>query len=567
MMRDILGSVEKLYQSGLYSNVVEICNLTNCAKEISSDKIPPGQICQMQLLLADSYLELREWKLAESLYRMILQQRKQANKARQMTELSSVGNCELVSEVDIKYKLHQCCVAVGQSNQAISVLQSIPSANRTVKVNMSLGRLYHLAGMEKPAIAAYREVLRECPLAVEALRALLQLGVKPRELQELSLHLELDWLSGWVGAQAKLYSRDYPGAVQDLTHLELVLPGSGSLLVDTGLAHQWAGNTDQAIISLARAAALAPTNMRGMDSLSALYAETGKVRELESLATRLMGLSEEQPQSWVAMGYYCHLSKKSPRAVYFAHKACLLDPRNVEALLLKGRVLLDLKKLSDAINHFREAVQLARFRYEAHQGLVECYLGLNRQREAVTFATAACKDLSNSARALTLYATVLLKEPMSCARAKSLLEKAAVTGHLPAVYKLVEVLDREGNIAKAVEVLEKQLIDNSTATLHQKLADLLSRPGAGTEDRAVEHYSKALALDPKNEGALQGLEKMEANTEGGDGTYDLSEMEDKYEVGSVGRSSPAVPEMEDSETEAVWSDGDLNLVTGGGPGT
>ena len=50
----------------------------------------------------------------------------------------------------------------------------------------------------------------------------------------------------------------------------------------------------------------------------------------------------------------------------------------------------------------------------------------------------------------------------------------------------------------------------------------------------------------------------------GDATYDLSEMEEKYEVGSVGRSSPAVPEMEDSETEAVWSDGDINLVTGGG---
>ena len=48
---------------------------------------------------------------------------------------------------------------------------------------MALGRLYQLAGMEKPAISSYREVVRECPLAVEALRALIQLGLKPRELQ------------------------------------------------------------------------------------------------------------------------------------------------------------------------------------------------------------------------------------------------------------------------------------------------------------------------------------------------------------------------------------------------
>lgn len=558
-----MSSVQHLYNCGLYSNVVEVCNLTNCAKEIYSEQAPAGQIWQVQLLLADSYLELREWKLAENLYRQILQQRKQLSRARQVCVIVSSGGNDLASDSDIKYKLHQCYVALGQSNQAINILQSIPCSSRSVKVNMSLGRLYQLAGMDKPAISSYREVVRECPLAVEALRALVQLGVKPRELQELTLELDVSWLTGWLAGQTKLFSRDYPGAVQELRKLEVLLP-SPSIQVDIGLAHHWAGNTELAITALARAATLSPTNMRGMDALASLYAETGNIRDLEGLATRLMGVSEEQPQPWIAMGYYCHLSKKSPRAVYFAHKACLLDPRNVEALLLKGRVLLDLKKLSDAINHFREAVGLARHRYEAHQGLVECYLGLSRQREAVTFATAACKDLGNSPRALTLYATVLLKEPLSCARAKTMLEKASVSGHLPAVYKLVEVLDREGATAKAVEVLEKQLVHSSTVTLHQKLADLLSRPGAGTEDRAVQHYSKALAMDPKNEAALQGLEKMEANTEGGDATYDLSEMEEKYEVGSVGRSSPAVPEMEDSETEAVWSDGDINLVTGGG---
>ena len=58
---------------------------------------------------------------------------------------------------------------------------------------------------------------------------------------------------------------------------------------------------------------------------------------------------------------------------------------------------------------------------------------------------------------------------------------------------------------------------------------------------------------------------MEANTDAGmEATYDLSEMEEKYEVGSVGRASPVVGELEDSETEAVWSDGDLNLAAGTG---
>ena len=129
------------------------------------------------------------------------------------------------------------------------------------------------------------------------------------------------------------------------------------------------------------------------------------MRELENLAVRLMNLSEDHPQPWVAMGYFCHLSKKSPKSVYFAHKACTLDSRNEEALLLKGRVLSDLKKLPEAINHFKEALSVAPHRYEVHKGLVDCYLGLSRQREAVNFATGCCKNLANSPRALTLYAS------------------------------------------------------------------------------------------------------------------------------------------------------------------
>ena len=68
------------------------------------------------------------------MYRMILQQRKQQGKARQVTELVMIGGSEQgASDNDIKYKLHQCYVALAQSNQAINILQSIPSSSRSVK--------------------------------------------------------------------------------------------------------------------------------------------------------------------------------------------------------------------------------------------------------------------------------------------------------------------------------------------------------------------------------------------------------------------------------------------------
>jgi len=567
MLSDLFCALQQLHAAGLHSNVVDLCSVANCVVEQNLDMLNSNQVWQLQVYHGDALLEMREWRRAEAVYREALQAKKHYLKVKQ---LEGVGETGCSSEVDVKYKLHKCYVAMGQPTQAINILQSIVAKNRTARVSMALGRLYHQNGMERPAIAAYREVVRECPLALEALRLLLSLGVKAREVQELTMEGlgglvesgQVDWLGGWLAGQAALYGREYDVAVRELRGLEDrgYVRGSVGVLVDQGLAHHWAGEVEQAVSVLSRAASLAPHNLRGMDSLAALFAQTGKVRELESLATRLMGVSEEQPQPWVAMGHFCHLNKKSPKAVYFAHKACLLDTRNVEALLLKGQVLLDLKKLPDAMNHFREALQLAPHRFEAHRGMVDCYLGLSRQREAVTVATGACKHLSNSPRSLTLYATVLLKEPLSCARAKSLLEKAAGTGHLPAVYLLVELLDREGATQRAVELLTSQLVHTSTATLHQKLGDMLARMGQGQEEKAVEHYSRALALDPKNEGAIQGLQKMEANTDGMEASYDMNDME---EVGSVGRGSPPAGELEDSETEAVWSDGDLNLVASG----
>lgn len=51
-------------------------------------------------------------------------------------------------------------MAVRQYTQALTLLESIPQRHRTPKVNMKLGHLYQQAGMERPAITAYKEVLK-----------------------------------------------------------------------------------------------------------------------------------------------------------------------------------------------------------------------------------------------------------------------------------------------------------------------------------------------------------------------------------------------------------------------
>lgn len=66
-------------------------------------------------------------------------------------------------------------------------------------------------------------------------------------------------------------------------------------------------------------------------------------------------------------------------------------------------------------------------------------------------------------------------------------------------------------------------------------------------------FSLALNLDPKNAKATEGLQKIEHSSEGNHdmNNYDLA-MEELH-------SDDA--ELEESETEGGWSDGDLNLAT------
>lgn len=82
------------------------------------------------------------------------------------------------NDVEIKYKIYLCCMAQKQRKAAADILQEIAARSRTPKINMALGNLYKEMGMERSAVTCFKEVLRECPMALEAVENLLKLGIK-----------------------------------------------------------------------------------------------------------------------------------------------------------------------------------------------------------------------------------------------------------------------------------------------------------------------------------------------------------------------------------------------------
>ncbi len=139
--------------------------------------------------LADALMEQKEFGKAEAHYRRALELRKTLAKGRgagNHKELQAetdvlfqllpfwddidygwvflfvclffFGGC--VSLWQVRYRMHLCHLALKQPVQALIVLQGIPAKLRSVSVNMALGKLYILNGMDRSAVSSFKEVRR-----------------------------------------------------------------------------------------------------------------------------------------------------------------------------------------------------------------------------------------------------------------------------------------------------------------------------------------------------------------------------------------------------------------------
>lgn len=135
---------------------------------------------------------------------------------------------------------------------------------------MALAKMLQEQGMERSAIATYKEVLRECPLALEAAEGLLSLGVKGIEVNSIIMSCNLnlqnfDWLNAWIKAHAHINSREYNHAVTTLRSLDNVnyLKDNFTLLVTMGECYYFAGDYKNALMCLRRARLIEPDSVTG----------------------------------------------------------------------------------------------------------------------------------------------------------------------------------------------------------------------------------------------------------------------------------------------------------------
>lgn len=519
-MNTLFEHLKRLRENDLHSNVIILADLLLSIHDNSAGMIEPEIKLSTLIYYGEAAYSLGKFRKAEKMYSNALQYKKYLIKSKGLSKQIE-GEKDILPDSEIKYRLHLCYVRLNMNDQAISTLQSIAAKQRTPKMNMALAKLYHQSGLERSAITAYKEVLRECPLALEATEGLLKLGVKSTEVNTLVMGSQqlsaFEWLNIWIKAYAHSHSYDYPTAIvafRQLLEETSPLRNNALIMVALGEIYYYFGDISNAKIILQQAFAADPTCHRGYGILSTIYLSERAAGDLEKMMPLNWHFSEDgDSEMWTALACLLYSNNSLNTAAYFAQRACLLNPKNVEALVVKGCILYDMKKYQNAIVHFREAYEIAPCRYEPHKGLVDCYLAQNRIKDALSIANNCCKADNNSPRALTLYASVLMKEPINNSKAKALLEKALNQNdtYLPAVYLLAQVYEEETSLEPAINLLQKQVNKNPTSKLHQMLAELYAR--SGDDEKAVNHYHVSLRLEPNNHKAIEGLNRLERSNE------------------------------------------------------
>ncbi|NXT20981.1 APC7 protein, partial [Syrrhaptes paradoxus] len=470
----------------------------------SRELFSPSQKYQLLVYHADSLFHDKEYRNAVSKYTMALQQKKALSKTSKVRP--STGNAAstpqsqcLPSEIEVKYKMAECYTMLKQDKDAIAILDGIPSRQRTPKINMMLANLYKKAGQERSSVTSYKEVLRQCPLALDAILGLLSLSVKGAEVASMTINIiqsipNLDWLSVWIKAYAFVHTGDNTRAINTICSLEKksLLRDNVDLLGSLADLYFRAGDNKNSILKFEQAQMLDPYLIKGDEILGWFFFFLFHLLKMETAVLNWQAALISFKKYWVA----------NPN-------------RNVFLFISSG--------------------------------LIECYLASNSIREAMVMANNVYKTLGANAQTLTLLATVCLEDPVTQEKAKTLLDKALTQrpDYIKAVVKKAELLSREQKYEDGIALLRNALANQSDCVLHRILGDFLVAVNEYQE--AMDQYSIALSLDPNDQKSLEGMQKMEKEESPTDATQeeDVDDMEGSGEEG----------DLEGSDSEAAqWAD-------------
>ncbi|KAB2625244.1 anaphase-promoting complex subunit 7-like [Pyrus ussuriensis x Pyrus communis] len=547
--------IATLMEHGLY-NSAQMLGCFLVSSPAANAEINPHLKAESLVLLGDSLYREREFRRAIHMYKQALQLCKMISKTNAPATRSSLSstrssspnlfNISGINENEVKFKIASSYFALGENGTALSEMDNIPSKSRNLPMNLLMGKLYRFSRQNRSAISCFKECLRHCPYVMEAIVALAELGVPAKDIISLipqtpnrSGRAPFDhfdssrWLHRYVEAQCCVALNDYRGGLELFTDLVQRFPNNLHLLLEVAKVEAIIGKNDEAILNFEKARSIDPYVVTYMDEYAMLLKTKSDFSKLNKLVHDLLIADSTRPEVFVALSVLWE-RKDERGSLSYVEKSIRIDERHIPGYIMKGNLLLSMKRAEAAVVSFRAAQEL-RPDIRSYQGLVHSYLALSKIKEALYASREAMKAMPQSAKALKLVGDVHASNPGGREKAKKFYESALrlEPGYLGAALALAELHVNEGRNGDAVSLLERYLKDWADDSLHVKLAQVFAATNMLQE--SLSHYQAALRINQQNEAAKKGLERLEKQMKGVD---------------------PDAPEEDDEENEVDDADGD-----------
>uniref|UniRef100_A0A0D3BQP3 Uncharacterized protein n=1 Tax=Brassica oleracea var. oleracea TaxID=109376 RepID=A0A0D3BQP3_BRAOL len=541
--------IATLMEHGLYDSA-EMLGCFLVSSSTVSAEASPHLKAETLILLGDALFHRREYRRAIHTYKQALHHcarvpKQSSGISRSSLSLSTrssvnASSVSSINENEVRFKIASSHFALSETKAAIAEMESVKT--RSLEMNVLMAKLHRNSGYNRGAIAFYKECLRQCPYVLEAIIGLAELGATAKDIisaftqtSSRSTKVSLDqidptrWLQRYVEAQCCVASHAYKGALELFAELLQRFPNNVHLLTETAKVEAIIGKNDEAIMRFEKVRSIDPYTLTCMDEYAMLLQMKCDYSRLNKLVHDLLSIDHTRAEVFVALSVLWE--RKDPRtALSYAEKSIRVDERHIPGYIVKGNFLLLAKRPEAAAIAFRAAQNL-RSDLRSYQGLVHSYLAFGKTKEALYTAREAMNAMPQSAKALKLVGDVHANTSSGREKAKKFYESALrlEPGYLGAAIALADLHLMEGRNGDAVSLLERYLKDWADESLHVKLAQVFAATNMLQD--SLSHYQAALRINPQNEAAKKGLDRLEKQMKGID--PDAADENDENDVEDV----------------------------------
>jgi tetratricopeptide (TPR) repeat protein len=198
-------------------------------------------------------------------------------------------------------------------------------------------------------------------------------------------------------------------AISILRRASQIDPTNADALCALGYVYRRSGMVEQAIDAFERALQCNPKCVRAQKSLAFLAMEQGRYEDAINLCCEAVKADPKYEQAYIELASALQLAGRHKEALEALKRAVDLNPDNMEYLLRSISLLRDAGLQDEARTGLEWAVKMCE-EPAVRLALCECYLDLDRNREAMDECQRVLRSRPRDLRALDLLQTAYLKE-------------------------------------------------------------------------------------------------------------------------------------------------------------